>query len=88
MTAPRLTVITGGGNVPREFVMQDDPIPFAEAMKGLDENRAPNVRIRKRLMIDQLQKAGIAIHRGDFERADYILADVRTAIANTRKRKT
>lgn len=65
-------VIDGGGNVPHEH----EP----SVLSGR--------RVRKRVMLDMLQYASIAIHRGDFERADYILADVRTAIANTRKRKS
>lgn len=81
MTAPRLTVIPGGGNVIVEdcrFYPGDDPLRLSKSQH----------RIRKRVMLDMLQYASIAIHRGDFERADYILADVRTAIANLRKRKS
>lgn len=79
MTAPRFTVIEGGGS-------PLDTFPLDKALVGIEKTRPLNLRIRKRLMLDALQKAGIAIHRGDFERADAILEQTRVSIRNTIKR--
>lgn len=79
MTAPRFTVIEGGGE-------PLDSFPLEQAIVSIEHTRPLNLRIRKQLMLEALQKASIAIYRSEFERADAILEQTRTSIRNTIKR--
>lgn len=71
MTAPRFTVIPGGGNVPRELIMQDDPIPFPEVKK------LPATRVeRADFIAASLDCAAKSVQRGKIDIARRICVTV------------
>lgn len=78
---PPLRVIEGGGEPLDTFTLR-------EAMIAIEKTRAPNVRIRKRLMLEALQHAALSIYRDDPYRAKEKLEHVTRLINSTWPPKT